>query len=308
MSTQRRFHYELLDVFTKTRLQGNPLAVFPSADELCDADMQKIAAELNLSETVFLCKPRRAGAVAKARIFTPRRELDFAGHPTIGSAHAISRHRELATPFAIEENAGLIAIESDVDEGGDQRFWLTTPKLAFFETLDIERCGRLLNLWERDFAGHPAQFVSAGSPLLVICLDSPEAVDRAELQQAHLGDAIGSANSVGTFVFARKEPGSTSCFNVYSRMFAPQTGISEDPATGGAGGPLVGYMHKIGMLPRRDGLQFESEQGTKMGRRSAIHVRVAFDGDDPTIKVGGSAVLVAEGTFVLDAPELPQQG
>lgn len=308
MSTERRFHYELLDVFTKRRLQGNPLAVFLSADELCDDDMQKIAAELNLSETVFLCKPRQAGAVAKARIFTPRRELDFAGHPTIGSAHAIGRHHKLATPFAIEENVGLIAIESDVDEAGDQRFWLTTPKLAFYETLDTERCARLLNLSERDFAGVPPQFVSAGSPLLLICLGTPEAVDRAELQQAHLDDATGSANSVGTFVFALKEPDSASRFDVYSRMFAPQTGIPEDPATGGAAGPLAGYMHRYGMLPRRDDLQFESEQGTKMGRPSVIHVRVAVDGDDVTIKVGGSAVLVAEGTFVLDAPEGPRQG
>jgi trans-2,3-dihydro-3-hydroxyanthranilate isomerase len=268
MTIERRFHYEVLDVFTKRRLQGNPLPVFLSADELSDAEMQKIATELNLSETVFLCKPRQAGAVARARIFTPRRELDFAGHPTIGCAHAIGRHHELATPFAIEENVGLIPIESDRDEAGDQLFWLTTPKLTFFETLDTARCARLLSLSTNDFACIPAQFVSAGSPLLLICLGSIDAVDRAELQQAHLGDAIGSANSVGTFVFARKEPGSTSCFDVYSRMFAPQTGIPEDPATGGAAGPLAGYMHRYGMLPRRGGLQLKTSKERRWDDRA----------------------------------------
>lgn len=295
----RRYKYFLVDVFTKTQLQGNPLAVFPAADGISDIEMQQIAGELNLSETAFLLEPAIPSAGARVRIFTPRRELDFAGHPTIGSAHVFSREKSPGARFALEENVGLVQIDVVTDDEGYPIFWLTTPELTFFETMDAEFCARLLGLSSDDLARDcPAQFVSAGSPLLFVCLKSPEAVDRAELQHAHLNEALGSVNSVGTFFFARKQPHSTSCFDVYSRMFAPQTGVHEDPATGGATGPLAGYMLKHGILPRQS-VQFASEQGVKMGRRSVLHVRVDVNADDVSIKVGGSVMDVAEGTFLL---------
>jgi trans-2,3-dihydro-3-hydroxyanthranilate isomerase len=298
---ERRYQYYLVDVFTKTRLEGNPLAVFPFPQGLSDLEMQRIAGELNLSETVFLSDAAVPAAAAKARIFTPRRELDFAGHPTIGAAYVLALRWAPAGRFAIEENVGLVPIERDNDETGNQRFWLTTPKLTFFETLDATLCARLLNLSDDDIAADaPPQFVSAGSPVLIICLKTTAAVDRAALQQQYLGDALGSAGSVGTFIFARKEPASATCFDVYSRMFAPQTGVPEDPATGGATGPLAGYMLENGMLPRRDGLQFSSEQGRKMGRLSFLHVRLGVRSDQTTIEVGGTVVLTGEATLFLD--------
>lgn len=289
--------YVLLDVFTKKPLQGNPLAVFPSSGDIADDAMQRIANELNLSETVFLGQTTDPAAIARARIFTPRRELDFAGHPTIGAAYIVSQ-AHAADRFAIEENVGLVPIRRDTDAAGDERFWLTTPALTYFETLDAATCGRLLSLDQADFFGDaPPQFVSAGNPLLFVALRTPEAVDRAALKQRYLPEALGSAGSVGTFIFARKEPESPSSFDVYSRMFAPQTGIAEDPATGGATGPLAGYMMKYGMLPARDGLEFISEQGRRMGRPSFLHVRLGVRADGITIEVGGSVVTIAEGEF-----------
>jgi trans-2,3-dihydro-3-hydroxyanthranilate isomerase len=298
--TPRQFRYDLVDVFTKTRLQGNPLAVFPSAHGISDVEMQQIAGELSLSETVFFAEPTTPHAAAKVRIFTPLRELDFAGHPTIGSAYVLSRSKTMPERFAIEENAGLIQIDVETEAEGEPVFWLTTPRLTFYETVEAAFCARLLNLSVDDIESDcPAQYASAGSPLLFICLTTPEAVDRARLQHAHLEEALGSVNSVGTFLFARKEPHSDSCFDVYSRMFAPQTGLPEDPATGGATGPLAGYMLRHGILPRRS-VQFTSEQGVKMGRRSSLLVKLDIDRADVSIKVGGSVVAVAEGTFFLD--------
>ena len=295
----RRFRYVLVDVFTKTRLQGNPLAVFPSAAGLSDDEMQQIAGELNLSETVFFFEPASRDAAVKVRIFTPRRELDFAGHPTIGSAYVLCAERSQPGGFAIEENIGLVPISAETDGDGDRVFWLTTPRLSFFETLERGFCARLLGLSLDDVAADcPPQFVSAGSPFLFVCLRTPEAVDRARLQHAHLDEACGSVNAVGTFVFARSDPGSSSRFDVYSRMFAPQTGIPEDPATGSATGPLAGYMLRHGKLPNRT-VAFKSEQGVKMGRRSILHVRVQAAAGEATIEVGGSVVAVAEGTFSL---------
>lgn len=294
----REYDYVLLDVFTEHRLQGNPLAVFPDADGICDREMQAIAGELNLSETVFLLESRTAAA--RARIFTPRRELDFAGHPTVGSAAVINRNRPQSGRFTIDENVGPIEIEM-TEEDGRELFWLTTPPIAFYETLESAFCAKLLGVTPEDVAATPPQFVSAGSPFLFVQLASPEAVDRAAIQHAHLSDALGSVNSVGTFVFARKEPESRTSFDVYSRMFAPQTGIPEDPATGGATGPLAAYMLRYGLLP--NDARFTSEQGTKMGRRSILHVKISGDPGQPRIQVGGAAVFTARGRFTVSADD-----
>lgn len=298
--TERHYPYQIVDVFTTSRMQGNPLAVFPAAEGISDTEMQRIAGEMNLSETVFFFSPASPDAIAKLRIFTPGREVPFAGHPTIGSACVLGRQRELPQRFGFEENVGIVPIESDSDASGNQRFWLTTPKIEFFETIDPGLAARLLNVGPDQIAHTaPPQFVSAGSPFLFIWLTSVEAVDRAVLQSAHLAQAMGASKAVGTFIFARKEPASTTNFDVHSRMFAPQSGITEDPATGGATGPLAAYMRRYGVLPQRD-VDFISEQGVKMGRRSVLQVRVRATGEDVAIQVGGCAVPVAEGTFTLD--------
>ncbi|MBV8668175.1 MAG: PhzF family phenazine biosynthesis protein [Candidatus Eremiobacteraeota bacterium] len=298
--SERRYDYQLLDVFTKTRFEGNPLAVFPVARGLSDVEMQCIAGELNLSETVFLLEPVDARAAAKARIFTPRRELDFAGHPTIGTAFVVSNLKVQRGRFALEENVGLVPIDTDTDADGYPMFWLTTPPLKFFETVDPVHCAKLLGLSVDDITPEcQPQLVSAGSPMLFVHLVSMEAVDRAAARPELASQPVGSIDSVGTYVFARKEPQSSTSFDVYARMFAPQTGIAEDPATGGAIGPLAGYLLAHGKLPRKP-LAFTSEQGVKMGRRSLLHVRIDAGTGGETIKVGGCVVAIAHGTFVLN--------
>lgn len=294
------YAYHVVDVFTKTRFKGNPLAVIPEADGLSGAQMMSIAAEFNLSETVFLVQPSNSGAAIRARIFTPRRELDFAGHPTIGAASVVYERMHLPQSFAIEENVGPVNIDCDTNESGPMLFWLTTPPVTFYESLQSDFCAALLGLSTIDLRdGVPPTFVSAGTPILFVCLRSPEAVDRAALQQQHLQGALGAVNSAGTFVFARKDPQSRDNFDVYARMFAPQNGIAEDPATGGATGPLAAYMMRQGLLPADRSASFISEQGTKMNRQSFLHVKTSPK--DETIKVGGSAVPVARGVLNVNA-------
>src|SRR5215469_6318030 len=140
------YEYVLLDVFTSTPFQGNPLAVVPEAHGLADETMQRLAAEFNLSETVFLLPPSNRAAAAKARIFTPRRELPFAGHPTIGAASVLSKRKTLAPSFVIEETVGPLQFERDVDADGCEFFWLETPPVTFYETIDAEFCARLLGV------------------------------------------------------------------------------------------------------------------------------------------------------------------
>jgi trans-2,3-dihydro-3-hydroxyanthranilate isomerase len=299
-SRAREYEYTVVDVFTTVKLKGNPLAVFPAATGIADAEMQAIAGEFNLSETVFILPPSTPSAAAKLRIFTPRSELAFAGHPTVGAAYVLSAGPPGGRSFVLEENVGPVPIEQDTDDDGNRRFWLTTPKITLSQTLDRAFGARLLNVAESDVAPNvPPQFASAGTPFLFVNLVSPEAVDRAELQLAHVREAAESAGSVGTFVFARREPASTTNYDVYARMFAPQSNIAEDPATGSATGPLAAYMRAYGLLPPSP-IAFTSEQGTKMGRRSLLGVRVEAAGDDVAIKVGGSAVTVTKGRFFLD--------
>jgi trans-2,3-dihydro-3-hydroxyanthranilate isomerase len=291
---KRRYTYLIVDVFTSTPFKGNALAVIPDAEALSDGEMQAIAGEFNLSETVFMLAPVAQGAAVRVRIFTPRRELPFAGHPTIGAAAVFCDRSGVAPPFVIDEQVGSIKIDADGNGSQGRLFWLTTPAVTFYETVDREFCASLLGLDLPDVrADVLPMFASAGSPLLFICLNSIEAVDRAQLQAQYLAQALGSVNSVGTFIFARKQPNSSVNFDVYSRMFAPQTGIQEDPATGGATGPLAAYMMRFGLLPTNLPAAFTSEQGTKMGRQSLLHVRT--DPVQRTIKVGGSTVVIARG-------------
>ena len=301
MPNKGEYEYLVLDVFTKTRFKGNPLAVLPDAQGLSGEQMQTIAGEFNLSETVFLLPPTVANAAAKARIFTPRRELLFAGHPTIGAASVVSAAKNPGSPFYLEEGVGPVKIDAEMDPDGTPVFWLTTPPVQFFETLDPQFCAELLGLTVLDINASVAPgFVSAGNPFLYICLTSVEAVDRAEVQQSRLAESTGSQNSTGTFFFARKEPQSATNFDTYSRMCAPLAGIAEDPATGSAAGPLAAYMMRHGMLPSDVRVEFVNEQGTKMGRQSLLRVRV--DPADSSIRVGGTVVRTARGTLSTLSP------
>jgi trans-2,3-dihydro-3-hydroxyanthranilate isomerase len=237
--------YQVLDVFTRVPFEGNPLAVFPDAKGLSAARMQAIARELNLSETVFVLPSERPECVARLKIFTPRKEMDFAGHPTIGTAFLLANGRK---QFCVEENVGVIPIVVD------DMIWLETPPISDGPTMDREKAAALVRLSPDDLMDATPQVLSAGNATLFIPVKSKTAVDRAELD---------SNQPVCVFVFAPTSEGA------YSRMFAPSFGVPEDPATGSATGPLAAYMRRHGMA----GDRFVSEQGTKMGRRSLLHVR-----------------------------------
>jgi len=269
----RSYRYQVVDVFTQTPLEGNPVAVFMDAANLEVATMQKIALELCVPETVFVVPSRRADCVARLRIFTPRQEMDFAGHPTIGTAFLLSEGRD----FAVEENVGIVPIFVD-----GPMLWLRTPPISDGPILDRTTAASLVTLPLTEIGDATPQVLSAGNPTLFIALQNPTAVDRAILDSATWATAKRIyPHSLCVFVFAPTPTGA------YSRMFAPDYGIAEDPATGSAKGPLALYMKRHGMTV---GQGFVSEQGTKMGRRSLLHVRDGSDGID----VGGFATPVID--------------
>jgi trans-2,3-dihydro-3-hydroxyanthranilate isomerase len=297
------YRYTVVDVFTTNALEGNPLAVFPDAAGLDDETMQRIALEFNLSETVFVLPPAAQGRVARLRIFTPRRELPFAGHPTIGTAHVLlSSGAANSDRFVVEELIGDVPIRVERDAATAPILWLTAPPVTFGDTVAPDVCARALGLETGDIlAGASPQYATAGSPFLYAALRTPEAVDRARYDPSRLAVPAWD-NVVGIFVFAPAHEDVEGFPAVYSRMFAPESGISEDPATGGATGPLAAYIIEHAVMPAASTRRFVSEQGVKMGRRSLLHVSVTHStSGDRTIEVGGSVVDVATGTLTLPA-------
>jgi trans-2,3-dihydro-3-hydroxyanthranilate isomerase len=289
------YRYRVVDVFTDTPLEGNPLAVFPDGRGIDPARMQQIARELNLSETVFVLPADDASCARRARIFTPGSELPFAGHPTIGTAYVMVDEKIVATgttAFCLQEGVGPIAVR--LEPSATFMAWLTTPAIVFGETFERAAFARALGLHEEDLCPDvPVQAVSAGVPGVFVAVREPALVDRVELDLAALRVAHGGSAGHPTFVFSPRGSGA------YSRMLAPGFGISEDPATGGLTGPLAAFMMRYGLVSHADGTRFVSEQGVKMGRRSLLHVWVHGAQGSAGIEVGGSVAPLAEGQMML---------
>ncbi|HTS48952.1 MAG TPA: PhzF family phenazine biosynthesis protein [Bryobacteraceae bacterium] len=291
------YRYQVVDVFTEEPLQGNQLGVFPDSSGIDDASMQKIAKELNVAETVFISPSTRTDCAAKVRIFTPGREMPFAGHPTVGASFVL---RELGVVpknverFALEEKIGPVPVRVENGNGGRPLIWLTTPPITIGRAMDPGACARMLGLEASGLLGRPPEIVSAGNPGVFIALKSKEAVDRAVLD-IHALQLLKREPEESFFVFIFAPTGE----GAYSRMFAPEHGVTEDPATGSATGPLAAYMMRQGLAPRADGTRLISEQGTKMGRRSILHILVHGTGGADGIEVGGYVTPIIEGVMTI---------
>ena len=292
----RTIEYEVVDVFTDHALEGNPLAVFPNAEGLDDATMQAIARELNLSETSFILAPADARCAARVRIFTPAYEMLFAGHPTIGTSYVMLERGLVARDvdrFVLEEKIGPVLVRVEPGENGT--IWLMTPPIRKGATFDRAFAAQTVNLTEEDLlADVMPQLLSAGNPNLYIAVQDKSAVDRAVPNAAQIAEIpAGEDGPPCVFVFTPTEHGA------YSRMFAQEHGVAEDPATGSATGPLAAYMMEHGLAPHFDGARFVSEQGTKMKRRSLLHVFVHGEYGAAGIEVGGRVVPIAKATMSL---------
>lgn len=295
MTSARPFRYRVVDVFTDTPLQGNPLAVFPDASGLDGETMQRIARELNLSETTFVVPATRVDCTAQVRIFTPSKEMIFAGHPTIGTSYVLIDEGIVpngTSSFVLEERVGPVPVR--VDAGASPLIWLRTPPITWGAVFEREVCARALGLNTDDLLGIPPQLLSAGNPTVFVALKDRDAVDRAWLDAQ--GSAVfrqGFPEPLCVFIFTPTPEGA------YSRMFAPEYGIIEDPATGSSTGPLAAYMMQHGLVSGAAGTRFVSEQGTRMQRRSLLHVLIHGEGGKEGIDVGGQVAPVAEATMRL---------
>ena len=294
-------HY---DVFTSEPLFGNQLAVFPDARGLTSERMQAIAREMNFAESTFILPAERPDTDIRMRIFTPAVEMPMAGHPTVGSTFALAHLGVIAEGrqrFVFGLNVGPTPVDLEWD-GDRVRFAWMTQAVPTFGSLVTERArvAEAIGLSEMDLvADLPVQEISCGVPYLIVPLRDRETVDRAFPRADAMLDVPGvSRRQPAILLFARDirlKPDST-----YSRMFAPGLGVMEDPATGSAAGPLGCYLVEHRCVAGEDARQIINVQGVKMGRASRIHIAVTGDAGTITgVKVGGHAVLVARGEFLV---------
>jgi trans-2,3-dihydro-3-hydroxyanthranilate isomerase len=296
--------YVILDVFTDRPLAGNPLAVVLDAQGLGDGGMQAIAREFNLSETVFVWPPEDRHQRARLRIFNPVRELPFAGHPTVGTAvllgildHA-GKHGTLA--FGLEETVGLVpcSVEVKGEDHGEAIFTLPRLPQEIEPAPPAEALAAMLGLTpaEIGFGEHRPSVYSAGNGFTFVPLASRAAVARA-WPVLPAFDAIGPQGRPTGFIYSRETVG--EAHHYYARMFAPGSGIAEDPATGSAVAAFAGAIMAF-ERPRDGEHVFIIEQGFDMGRPSLIRlVLTVAQGQLTKAAIGGSAVIIAEGTLRL---------
>lgn len=295
MSKANSYLYVVVDVFTQESLAGNPLAVFPDASAIDESTMQKIARELNLAETVFVLPPARKDCAARLRIFTPAKEMAFAGHPTIGTAFVLCQGGivpQASNAFTLEERVGPVPLR--IERGPRPLIWLRMPPVREGRCFDPSLCATVLALEPQDLLPLKPQLLSAGNPTVVVAAKDKAAVDRAWLDLAGL-KTLKDPNDEPfcVFLFAPTSEGA------YSRMFAPEYGIAEDPASGSCIGPLAVLMMRHGLISNAGITRFVSEQGTKMGRRSLLHVEIQRKEGGDEIYVGGYVTPIIEAVMTL---------
>jgi trans-2,3-dihydro-3-hydroxyanthranilate isomerase len=306
-SEMKEYRFVQVDVFTDVAFGGNPLAVFPDAEGLTSEEMQKLAREMNLSETTFVLTSSHLNADFKVRIFTPAAELPFAGHPVVGT-HWVLAHlgrvelTEPVTEVRLELGVGVLPAHLEVTDGRVQRVVITSDRPRFLDVMeDVDDLASALGVPAKAITdtGLPVQVVSTGVPSLMVPIRSLVEVQGMDPSRLNVGALRRvceplETDTVLVFTFETERPEA----KVHVRFFAPALGVPEDPATGSANGTLGAYLVHHEAVPVSGGTNyFVSEQGAEMGRPSTLFLLVDRSGGEVTrVRVGGQVVPVVEGT------------
>lgn len=307
MSDRLSLKFYQVDVFTRQPFGGNPVAVFPEAQGLTDYQLQQIAREMNLSETVFVLAPTNQAAVVRLRMFTPTQEIPFAGHPVLGTFYVLAQLGLIAVTDGVtrlmqECNIGLFPVEIHAREGEVTRVMMTQPKPLFLgsveETEDLFDIAESLGLSINQIVGtkKPVMMVSTGLPVVIVPVRTLTAVRSIVPDAAAIVGVCERLGTNGIMVFTTMTVEDHA--TVHTRMFAPAIGILEDPATGSASGAMGAYLVHNGLVEVGPLTELIVEQGYEIERPSRILVQIESDDDAiQEVKVGGQCVMVVEGTL-----------
>jgi trans-2,3-dihydro-3-hydroxyanthranilate isomerase len=303
------YTYYICDVFTDTRFGGNPLAVLPDAQGLETRQMQQIAREFNFSESTFVL-PAEQGNTRRVRIFTPATEMPFAGHPNVGTAFVLATTGELAEAASgrpgeggykiiFEELAGLVSIQIEENEAGGITCEIEAPEpVSVGASFSAAQLAEAVSLDAADVVTttHLPIVASVGYPFVFAELASRDALERARPNGSALEafEKVGVAPDLHVYVKSGDE------FDLRARMFAPQHGIPEDPATGGANCALGGLLAHLDEA-ESGAFEWRIAQGVELGRPSVLTARAdKRDGEVVSARIGGTSVMVAKGVIEID--------
>jgi trans-2,3-dihydro-3-hydroxyanthranilate isomerase len=300
-----RRRYITVDVFTDRAFGGNPLAVVLDAGGLTTAQMQAIATEFNYSETTFVLPPRETGRDAWVRIFTPRSEIPFAGHPNVGTAFVLaSQAKQAPERFVFEEKAGLVPVEILKRDGKVLGAELTAPQqLKRLAQISVEKAAACISLDVADIKTdrHPPHIISVGLPFLAVEVASREALRRARPNAEGFARTFPVDGCDAVYFYTHDVPAGESPCDLQARMFHPgSSGLSEDPATGSATAAAAALLADLSS-EREGEFKLRIGQGVDMGRPSLLLTRMRkANGVVASAHVGGACVPMMEGTFWLN--------
>jgi trans-2,3-dihydro-3-hydroxyanthranilate isomerase len=291
--------FYIVDVFAEEKYAGNQLAVFRSGNEISDIEMQRIAREMNFSETTFILSETQRDGGFDVRIFTPGEEVPFAGHPTLGTAYVIRteilRERNVGQ-IKLKLKAGQIPVSFNDSAGQGTICWMQQIEPVFGETINAKIIAAVLNLNLGDIDDRfPIEEVSTGLPHILVPLRSLDSLKRARVNKDKYFELIKNRWAKPILIFCAEPHNSQNDISV--RMFADCFGIPEDPATGSGNGCLAGYLVRHRYWGGNE-IDICSEQGYEIGRPSLLFLSAQEKNGQIFISVGGNAITVAKGEFV----------
>jgi trans-2,3-dihydro-3-hydroxyanthranilate isomerase len=301
----RKIPFTLVDVFTSRPFGGNQLAVFTDAATLSASEMQELAHEMNFSESTFVMAAESARAARRVRIFTPRLEIPMAGHPTVGATWVLASRGEIALESAnvdatLQLGIGLVTVTIASAGGKPDFVWMAHREPEFgAKRRDRGRVAKALGISAADIRDDlPMQSVSTGNPFIFVPLRALDALAKCAPNEASLAALFKAGEQSSYFyMFVANESGE---FSARSRMFAPQDGVPEDPATGSAAAPFGAYAATYGLIKPAPSASFLIQQGVEMGRPSEIRVEVVRKNSGAfAIRIGGRCAIVGEGAMFL---------
>jgi trans-2,3-dihydro-3-hydroxyanthranilate isomerase len=289
-----RLSYYLVDVFAERKYAGNQLAVFRNAREIPGNEMQSIAREMNYSETTFILSDEQNNGGFDVRIFTPKEEVPFAGHPTLGTARMI--HDEILQGSAESVVLNLKVGQIPVTFSQDGYCWMKQIQPIFGQGHPSEILADILKLNVTDIDERfPVEEVSTGLPFFIVPLKNIAALKRAKVDKEKYFDLIKSTAAKGILVFCPETHEPQNDISV--RVFVDYYGVPEDPATGSGNGCLAGYLVKHRYFGKSS-IDIRSEQGYEIDRPSLLLLRAGQSGPNIDIFIGGKSILVAQGEFI----------
>lgn len=290
--------FYIVDVFAEEKFAGNQLAVFRGAAALSDKEMQRIAKEMNYSETTFILSDENRNGGYDVRVFTPEEEIPFGGHPTLGTAFVIQREilDEPVNAVTLNLKVGQIPVTFHYDKEHGDMLWMRQNPPAFGKTFEPQQIAEVIGVDSTDIdTRFPMQEVSTGLPSIIVPLKTLDAVKRCRTNKEKYYDFVQNLAAKAILVFSPETYKPDNQLNV--RVFLDCLGIPEDPATGSANGNLAGYLVKHRYFGQNE-IDVRVEQGYEIERRSLLYLRSRENANGIEVMVGGNVVMVAKGELV----------